>query len=238
MNLSYQPSDKEFSVRRDGAGTAVDQVYGHLRERILSFDLPPDATLHRSELAHDYGVSQTPVREALQRLEQDGLVQIFPQSKTIVSRIDLRDLRETHFFRVALETEAVRRLAQMDNKEVVKRAQTILNLQKALVGQDDQMDLFTDLDRSFHLALFEAVAMERIHVMMSRRLGHLARCQRLELPMQGKMEWIIGGHQAILDGIAAGDPNAAADAMRAHISGTIQRISALKDEFPDYFIGK
>lgn len=238
MTISEHPLSSDYLVRREAGGTAADQVYAHLRERILTFDLPPDATLSRADLAKSYGVSQTPVREALQRLEQDGLVQIFPQSKTIVARIDLVDLRETHFYRVSLECEVVRRLATSENRSIVKDIQAILNLQKSLVSSTDQIDLFTSLDRSFHEVMFHSIGMDRMQRVMMRRMGHLTRCQFLELPMTGKMEWIVAGHQAIIDGIASNDPAAATTAMREHISGTIKRISALRDQFPDYFVGQ
>jgi DNA-binding GntR family transcriptional regulator len=224
-----------FTDAPGAAITAPDRVYADLRERILSFDLPPGTTLDRSALARRYGVSQTPVRDALQRLEQDGLVLIFPQSKTIVSAIDVRQLSETQFLRVSVETEVVRRLCGMEHLDVVRRAQAIVQMQRALIAGDAQMDMFTDLDRSFHRTLFAGVGMESLNDMLTRRLGHLYRCQRLELPRKGKMRAIVDAHQAILDGIAAGDPEKAADAMRRHLSGTIKRIASLRDEHPEYF---
>lgn len=218
-----------------GAQTAPDRVYRDLRERIINFDLPPGTTLSRSELTETFGVSQTPVREALQRLEQEGLVLIYPQSKTVVSRIDVRQLSETHFLRVAIESEVVRRLATSGNRNVIRRTQAILDMQKALVATEEEMPMFAELDRSFHLALFEAVGMENLHHMLLARLGHLYRCQRLELPQQVRRQSIVAAHQSIIDGLSEGDPEAAVAAMRDHLSGTISRVASLRLEFPDYF---
>ncbi len=181
------------------------------------------------------GVSQTPIREALQKLEQDGLVRIVPQSRTTVRRIDVKQLHETHFLRVAVESEVVRQLAQGGHKDNLRRARAVLHMQGALVGDTDQMDMFDALDRSFHLTLFEALGMGRLHAMLARQLGHLSRCQRLDLQRDGKMADIIAAHTAIIDGIDAGDHDAAVAAMRAHLSGTIRRVPDLQDEFPDYF---
>lgn len=229
--------DMSFTGGFGVASTAPDRVYADLRERILNFDLPPNSTLDRVALARRYGVSQTPVRDALQRLEQDGLVLIFPQSKTIVSPIDVRQLSETQFLRVSVETEVVRRLCCTQSLDVVRRCQAIVQMQRALIDGDEQMDMFTDLDRSFHRTLFAGVGMESLHVMLTRRLGHLYRCQRLELPRKGKTQDIVHAHQAILDGISTGDPEKAADAMRHHLSGTINRIASLRDEQPEFFTG-
>ncbi len=215
--------------------TATDRVYGSLRERIISLDLPPGAALGRMELAQTYGVSQTPVREALQRLEQDGLVLIYPQSKTEVSHIDIRQLFETHFLRVAVETEVVRRLTLQPGGDTLGRAQTILRMQSVLVESEGEMAMFAALDRDFHLTLFAGVGMEALHAMLQRRLGHLYRCQRLELPRSGKMQSIVEAHRKILDSISGGDPEQAAEAVRAHLSGTISQIESLRAEFPEYF---
>ena len=235
MTLAARNTDRPPISQPAAGGGASDRVYSSLRERILSFDLPPGTTLWRKELARNFGVSQTPVREALLRLAQDGLVLIFPQSKTLVSRIDVRQLSETQFLRVSVETEVVRRLAMSPRHDVVKRANAYVQMQRALIGDGEAMDMFTELDRSFHRALFEGVGMGSLHRMLMDRLGHLYRCQRLELPRKGKMQNIVDAHQAIIDGISAEDPERAAEAMRRHLSGTITRINSLRRDHPDYF---
>lgn len=233
-------------------GAAPDRIYADLRERIIGFELPPGATLGRSDLAACYGVSQTPVREALQRLEQDGLVRIFPQSRTQVAPIDVRQLNETQFLRLAVESEVVRRLAVSPERDaVLARAGNILQMQRVLAdaGSDaggdtggdtggdggGDMGMFSELDRSFHLILFRAVGMAALHSMLVARLGHLYRCQRLELPMEGKMQSIVADHQDILDTLATGRPELAAAAMQRHFSRTINRIGKLRDLHPQYF---
>ncbi len=237
MDLSAEGLVRGGTARIDGGGTAADRVYEDLRARIIDMQLVPDATLGRSELAQEYGVSQTPVREALQRLEEDGLVRIFPQSKTVVARIDEAQLKEVHFLRVAIETEVVRRMAEKGDMAALKRARSFVRMQEALQDDPSQMVLFNELDRAFHLTLFETVGVPALHAMLARRLGHLSRCQRLELPRKGKMSEIIHGHLAVVEGIASGNPELAAAAMRGHIGATIRRIATLRDEFPDYFEG-
>jgi len=222
-------------ARSGAAVSASDLVYENLRERILNFALPPGATLARKDVAELYDVSQTPVREALQRLEQDGLVLIYPQSRTVVARIDVRQLFETQFLRVAVETEVVRRCTRKPDAEAMNRAAALLKMQRALVNDMGQPDLFTELDRDFHRTFFQAIGMDEIRNMLARRLGHLARCQRLELPQKGRAKNIVHAHQAILDGIASGDPERAASAMRVHLSGTISRVAAIRADYPDYF---
>lgn len=217
------------------ARSAPEAVYESLRARILHFDLAPDAVLSRAELATEYGVSLTPVREALQLLEQDGLVRIRPQSGTVVTRIDQSALEQAHFLRVAAETEVVRRLAATPDPALIRRARSLLALQDVLVGDTEQMDMFSELDRGFHKTLFEGAGVEEIHHMIARRMGHLMRCQRLELPQRGKMESIVSDHRAVVEAIAEGDGDAAAAAMRRHLAGTITRLDGLRDAYPAWF---
>ena len=99
-------------VRSNAHVPASALVYSEIRLRIVSLQLPPETTLSRAELAEQFNVSQSPVREAMQRLEQDGLVASYPQSRTVVTRIDPSQISEEHFLRVAVECEVVRRLAE------------------------------------------------------------------------------------------------------------------------------
>lgn len=105
-------------IRRASASVAL---HDSLRERILNLDLAPGQYISRSEIAADYEVSLTPVRDALIKLEEEGLIHIYPQSKTEVSKIDLAHARETHFLRLSLELEIVSRLAAMARKRRCSR---------------------------------------------------------------------------------------------------------------------
>ena len=93
-------------------GSASAQLHDSLRDRIIQLQLAPGQYLSRNEIAAEYGVSQTPVRDALIKLEEEGLIDTFPQSKTEVSRIDIEHALETQFLRLSIELEITRNLAQ------------------------------------------------------------------------------------------------------------------------------
>src|SRR5204862_5238583 len=76
-----------------------------------SLELPPGSPLSRAALAGQFGVSSTPIRDALMRLEEEGLVEVYPQHATVVSRIDVERAQQAHFLRQSLELEIVRLLA-------------------------------------------------------------------------------------------------------------------------------
>ena len=97
--------------RLDRDRQAAPQVFERLRDLIISLALPPGSPLSRAALAAQFGVSSTPIRDALMRLEEEGLVDVFPQYATVVSRVDVRLAQQAHFLRQALELEIVRLLA-------------------------------------------------------------------------------------------------------------------------------
>src|SRR3954471_8997655 len=98
-------------ARLDRARQAAPQVFERLRNAILALELPPGSPLSRTDLAAQFGVSSTPIRDALMRLEEEGLVDVFPQYATVVSRVDVRLAQQAHFLRQAVELEIVRVLA-------------------------------------------------------------------------------------------------------------------------------
>src|SRR3954454_8063606 len=97
--------------RLDRDRQAAPQVFDRLRSMIISLELPPGSALSRAALAGQFGVSSTPIRDALMRLDEEGLVEVFPQYATVVSRIDVRRAQQAHFLRQAVELEIVRGLA-------------------------------------------------------------------------------------------------------------------------------
>lgn len=236
MNTSWVTALDQ--VRRNISGerpSASGRVYEDLRQRILSLDLPPGTNLLRAELAAVYEVSQTPIRDAMQRLEQDGLVQIYPQSRTVVTRIDIPQIYEAHFLRTALETEVVRQLARERAEETVNRARPIVRVQEAIADDRSQVQLFQELDEVFHQTLFEGQGRKNLHHLVRSRSGHLDRVRRLRAPSREKIGRIMDEHVEILDGIAAGDEVAAMQAIRKHLSKTVSHVEELRSEFGDYF---
>jgi DNA-binding GntR family transcriptional regulator len=131
-------------------------VYEQLRERIMALDLAPGTVLPRAELALHFGVSQTPVREALIKLGEEGLVDIFPQHATVVSRIDIGAALQAHFLRRAIELELVHELAQLPPprlKALVAELRRHLAQQKAAAAAGDYAR-FTAADHDFHHAQY------------------------------------------------------------------------------------
>ena len=215
-------------------GSAAGRVYAKLRDSIISLDLPPDTVLSRATIAKEHDVSQSPVREAIQELEKEGLVVSYPQSKTLVTRIDVDHARETQFLRVSVELEVAKTLARAHGSDTLLPSQRILRMQK-MAGEDRDIPEFTALDRLFHLSLYQAAGVSSLWHMISGRSGHIDRLRRLNLPDPGKMTEVLDAHERILAAIAASDLEEVEKSVRIHLSGTLASVPAIMKLHPAYF---
>lgn len=232
--LTMSPASAPSARGRARTRPDIPALIDLLREDILSLRLKPGEVLARAELQERFGLSSTPVRDALLRLEEEGLVDIFPQHATIVSYIDVDLARQTQFLRRSLETECVRALAAQPAPELVKRMESLIRQQIAF-DQVGEIESFNLADQAFHRAMFEAAGVLDLWLLMRRRSGHIERLRRLHLPVAGKTKQIIRDHQAIVAGITAGNEMAAEAALRAHLSHSLGYIETLRERNPDYF---
>jgi DNA-binding GntR family transcriptional regulator len=209
------------------------QVHEILHDRILKVQLVPGTILSRASLQLEFGVSQTPVRDALMRLQEEGLIDVYPQYATVVAKIDIDHARQAQFLRLSIELEAVRRLTGEAPAETATELGEILARQKA-VASPGTYDVFDSIDREFHRKLYEKTGILQLWANVRRQSVHLDRLRRLNLPMPGKMQTVLSDHDAIIDAIASGNPDAATVALRKHLSGTLSVIDLISAEFPDY----
>jgi GntR family transcriptional regulator, rspAB operon transcriptional repressor len=230
MKLNDAPSTAR---RLDRSRHAAPQVFERLREMIVSLELAPGTVLSRNDLAAQYGLSQTPVRDALIRLGEEGLVDIFPQHATVVSRISVSSALQAHFLRRSIEIEVVRMLAEARDEALIER------LRETIGAQMDVLDLnnyeqFVLLDHEFHRQMFEAAGVPQLWELVRRRSGHIDRLRRLNLPVEGKTLAVVNDHTAIVDAIDAASPDAAQAAMRQHLSGTLSQIEQIRADHPNF----
>ncbi|MCG6856934.1 MAG: GntR family transcriptional regulator [Salaquimonas sp.] len=190
--------------------------------------------LTRGEIAKENEISLSPVREAIQMLEKEGLVVSFPQSKTLVTKIDVDHARETQFLRLSVELEVTRTLARTKNAEMLLPTSRILRMQ-VMAEEDRDISEFTGLDRLFHLSLFQAAGVTSLWHLISGRSGHIDRLRRLNLPGSGKMSAVLEHHKRILDAISKGDVNEVEKQVREHLSGTLASLPAIIETYPAYF---
>ena len=218
----------------DPSRHASTQVFDYLRDQIISLALPPGTVLNRTELQERFRLSSTPIRDALLRLRDEGFVDIFPQSATKVSAIDLTAARQAQFLRRSVELEVIRTLSEAPDQEFIRRLRTLIARQKAL-AELGELDVFNTLDQSFHQTMYEAAGVPDLWTIVRRNSGQIDRLRRLHLPEPGKAQQIVADHTAIVDAIAACDLLRAEQAVRGHLSRSLAFSTEMRTRYPDYF---
>lgn len=221
-------------MRKIKRGSASAQIPDVLRDRTVALDVTPGESLSRAKFAAHYGVSQTPVRDAMIRLEEEGLPIIHPQSRTLVSRIDVAHAGETQILRLSLEIEITRRLAQARSSNGTVKAHTRLSLQRPALAAGD-IDAFARLDRQCHAALCDAAGTPNLWTIVAARSGHADRLRKLNLPEPGKSASILSCHERILAAIDRGQVAAAETVVRENLSGPLARVDKIMARHPEYF---
>ncbi|MFL5844350.1 MAG: GntR family transcriptional regulator [Solirubrobacteraceae bacterium] len=209
-------------------------MYAALRDAVVRGDFEPGRQLSENELAEQLGVSRTPIREALVRLRDDRLVEIFPQRGTYVSRISEAAVSDAQFIREALECAAVRLAAVRASPQDIAALDGLIARQKEVRDSGD-FDRFYVLDDELHGALVELSGHGVAWSVAQRANGHLNRVRRLSLPQPRYLAEMVAEHELIVEGLRRADPDAAEIGMRHHLRMVLSALSAIRDEHPDYF---
>lgn len=198
------------------SGSLVDVAYRRLRGQILDNSLPPGFRALEQELADRLGISRTPVREALIRLQKEGLVEVVPRHGMKVLPVSPSDMRDIYEVLTALESAAAEIVARRAPGEVALAplAQASRDMAKAL--KSDDLDSWAEADERFHRGLIELsgnrLLIEAVQNLWDR--AHRARMATLRLrakPVNSTKE-----HGVLLERLRAGDARGAFEANRAH----------------------
>lgn len=205
-----------------------DEIYGLLQQAIMDGTIPPDARLNAGELARRFDVSPTPIREALARLESDGLVDKHPlkgyRTTDLLSRDELVDLFE---LRLLLEPGGAARAAQRRSQEDIDVLRGEIELARTAVDEEDAYAVLSRHDVRLHDRVFVAARNETLRLAYARAHCHL---HTFRLAYTGSyVPDTVREHAAIVGAIAAGDPDAAEGAMRRHIEQSQRRLLRVFD---------
>lgn len=210
----------------DDTASLADRAYARLRAAILAGGLEPGARLSTRLLAADLGISAQPVREAILRLEAEGLVETRPRSGSFVASLSIERLVEMGRIRAALEAAAADLAARRATPADAAMLRARLRAIQAATEAQDAAALF-DANEAFHTSLHAITGNEflirSLHAL--RAYDHLGRVR--VLTRAGQPDVALAEHAAILAAISNNDPAAAEAAMRAHA------LRSLAIAFPD-----
>src|SRR5436190_13757252 len=196
------------------AASFADRAYYAIRELIVTLELPPGATVREPELTERLGIGRTPVREALRRLAQERLIEVFPRRGMFVTKVDVRDLARLCEVRMALEPEAARLAAERATQADLEEMNVLL---AELDGprRPDHRALI-DLDERIHRAIYHASHNPFLVETLEEYYAHVLRIWMVALA-RTDLRAAVGGHHAVLEAVVSGNGARAARLMREHV---------------------
>jgi len=207
----------------------ADQVYEMLRRSIVMLEIEPGAPVVEKDICAALGMSRTPVREAVQKLAEEGLVNVIPHSGTYVSHISFQVAEEGFIIRRALEIESVRRAAQRYTEADGVRLDALVQRMRQLI-ESGQLDRYLDEDDALHAAIAQMSGMPRIWKFITLAKVHLDRMRQLSAPVPGHLAMVTQQHAAIVAAVRAGKPDQAELAMRIHLESSFDVMAKLHQE--------
>jgi len=202
--------------RDDRASTLADRAYDYVRNEILRGQLPVGSVVAEGTVADELGISKTPVRQALQSLRRDGLLELGPRRQVTVRGFSDEHRREIVDVRVALESLSVRRACERMSIEQIDHLRLLLIQQKRAVDAHDE-DRFIELDEQFHLHIAAGARLPTVERFLAQLRGFV-RVMRIGLTRPPDvLQEVWSEHERIADLIEGRKPTQAARALREHI---------------------
>ncbi|MEK4660409.1 GntR family transcriptional regulator [Priestia sp. FSL H7-0729] len=224
-----------MSINQKIRGSTRAYSYNLLKERILHLELKPGTKISEKEIADELQVSRTPVREAFMKLAEEELLDIIPQSGTIVSHINLEHVEEGRFMREKMEKEIVTLACASFPEEYRFRLETNIAMQEVCVGKNNFYRLF-ELDEEFHQILFQGTGKLRTWKMLQQLNIPFNRLRLLRLAEDSNLEVIISQHKDIYRLITERKTEQAVQVMEAHLRLVVIEQESIKAKYPHYFI--
>jgi DNA-binding GntR family transcriptional regulator len=214
--------------------TAARRVYLKLRERIVEMELLLGTRIVEKDLAEEFGTSRTPVHEAVQRLAEEGLIDVQARVGTFVSRIPLNTLEEAMLVRGALEVAIIEKAAERMTPEGIHKLNVVLERQAQCVRESNRRGFFRT-DEAFHATLAELSGYPGVWQIILEVKTQIDRYRLLTLPLEGRMTEVLAEHRAVIDALASNNPKRAVRAMRDHLDHVLPVLEITRRLRPEYF---
>ena len=196
-----------------------EEVAEQLRQRIFRRELEPGSWIDELKIAEEFGISRTPLREALKVLAAEGLVTMKVRRGAYVTEMSEKDLRDVYHLLSLLESDAAGVVAERATPE---QQQTLRDLHAELESAAGNREAFFSVNERFHMALLD-MANNRWRSQMVADLRKVMKLNRHNsLFKQGRIEDSLSEHRAILDAMLSRDAEGTRRAMQAHFAQGLQ----------------
>ncbi|MFL1695867.1 GntR family transcriptional regulator [Weissella kandleri] len=220
---------------QDNMSTLQYDAYRDIFHRIMTLEFKPGEKINEKNLIVELGVSRTPIREALLKLRNDGLIRTVPQSGTYVSKINLSMAEQGMYARRTIEQQIFAQSIEMVTEEDINELQKLIDAGRELEGTT-QFDLFFKQDEMFHRKVYEITDHLQIWEWVEDFTKHLIRFRWLRLKVL-TLSWdlLTQAHQRILDAIKAKDTDQLIELIHTHEELMLKEKDDVIAEYSDYF---
>lgn len=221
-NSYFSPTSKEKKENFKSKISMSERVYQRIKSDILENKLKPGEKLIEENLANEFNVSRTPVREALKQLDQDGLITYYPRRGSVVSQISMKDAQELYEIREVLEGLAIRRICMEINSHNIKILETIItNMDKAIESND--YSTMEKLHRDWTEATLEMTNNELLKSYLLSVTKNLGRLRKISLYRPVQSIDAYKETKDIYNAIANNDPDESERLAKLHVKNARKR---------------
>ncbi len=213
-------------IKLDNYKPLRELVFETLREAIISGQLKPGERLMEIQLADELGVSRTPVREAIRKLELEGFVVMIPRKGAYVADISLKDIADVFELRRALEALAAELAAERATEEEIEQMERCLFELAKVIEQKDVAKI-VEIDTKFHENLYVASRNQRLGGILSLLSELIQRYRTRTLSNEARMKVALEEHRGLVEALAARDPESARRLAQEHIESAENSLMTL-----------
>ncbi|WP_300393851.1 GntR family transcriptional regulator [Fusobacterium sp.] len=227
----------DFKVTNKSKGENSKQyTYRVLKDNIMNLSLEPGATISEIEISQALNVSRTPVREAIVKLKEEKLINVFPQKGSIVSKMNLKLIEEAAFLREICDKEMLKIVCSRKNKDfLIKELRKNLEYQKIIVDYEEDSYEFFRLDNKFHEIIYEFCNKLNIWKAIKRLSTHYDRLRLFDVFEKMNLKEILAQHEKIIEILEKGKFEDIDEIVMEHLFNFKEVLGIFIEKCPDYF---
>ncbi len=208
-----------------------------LKQEILDLRLKPGQMISENDVCDRFGVSRTPVREALRLLQEQGFVETIPYRGTYVTLLSLDNIKQMIYMRVAVETMVLRDFIAVQTPMVMEDIRHQIAKQQALIQEKDfEPEQFYRMDAKMHSIWFAAVRRQKLWEMLQAQQLHYTRFRMLDFITETDFTRIVGEHKELFGLIEAKDQRGVEASLKEHLYYSMKRMrKSIEVDYKDYF---
>ncbi|MDF2500323.1 MAG: rspR 3 [Anaerosporomusa subterranea] len=216
-------------IKLDSYKPLREVVAETLRDAIVSGVLKPGERLMEIQLAEELGVSRTPVRESIRKLELEGFVVMVPRRGTYVTDLSIKDINEVYEIRTVLDVLAAGLAAERITEEELEELERLL-VQIGEFVEQSNMEQLIEFDTKFHDVLYRASRNDRLVGIINNLREQFTRFRSISMKYPGRMQNTVEEHTRLVEAIAQRNPDLAQQIAREHMENSEQTLLKEFDE--------